>query len=82
MSGGAHGGGPPRDPPLRSLLWRAGGRFLFRSTFRTWYGPRRLILTLFGTRLTPRTKFRRTARVDLVSLNVRKKLGGGPDGGR
>ncbi|MHC4209318.1 MAG: LbetaH domain-containing protein [Planctomycetota bacterium] len=64
MSGGAHGGGPPPDPPLRSLLWRAGGRFLFRWTFRTWYGPRRLILKLFGTRLTPRTKFRRTARIE------------------
>ncbi|MHC4142397.1 MAG: LbetaH domain-containing protein [Planctomycetota bacterium] len=64
MSGGAPAGGPPCDPRLRSLLWRGVGRFLFRWTFRTWYGPRRLILKLFGTRLTPRTKFRRTVRVD------------------
>jgi len=64
VSGGAPTGGPPCDPRLRSLLWRGVGRFLFRWTFRTWYGPRRLILKLFGTRLTPRTKFRRTVRVD------------------
>jgi len=53
VSGGAPAGGPPCDPRLRSLLWRGVGRFLFRWTFRTWYGPRRLILKLFGTRLTP-----------------------------
>ncbi len=64
MSRGAPAGGPPRDPPLRSLLWRGVGQLLFRWTFRTWYGPRRLILKLCGTRLTPRTKFRRTVRVD------------------
>jgi putative colanic acid biosynthesis acetyltransferase WcaF len=64
VSGSASAGGPPRDPPLRSLLWRGIGRYVFRWTFRTWYGPRRLILKLFGTRLTPRTKFRRTARID------------------
>jgi putative colanic acid biosynthesis acetyltransferase WcaF len=64
VSGGALEMLPPRDPRLRSLLWRGVGRFLFRWTFRTWYGPRRLILKLFGTCLTPRTKFRRTVRVD------------------
>jgi putative colanic acid biosynthesis acetyltransferase WcaF len=64
VSGGAPAGGPPRDPPLLSLLWRGVGRHLFRWTFRTWYGPRRLILGLFGARLTPRTKVRRTVRID------------------
>jgi putative colanic acid biosynthesis acetyltransferase WcaF len=53
-----------RDPPLRGLLWRTLGRPLFRCTVREWHWSRRLILSLFGARLTPRTKVLRTVRID------------------
>ena len=64
MSGGGHPGRPPRDPPLRALLWRPLGQLLFRCTVRNWHRPRRFILKLFGARLTPRTKVLRTVRID------------------
>jgi putative colanic acid biosynthesis acetyltransferase WcaF len=64
VSGGGHPGRPPRDPPLRALLWRTLGQLLFRCTVRDWHRPRRFILKLFGARLTPRTKVLRTARID------------------
>ena len=64
MSGGGHPGRPPRDPPLRALLWRTLGQLLFRCTVRNWHRPRRVILKLFGARLTPRTKILRTVRID------------------
>jgi putative colanic acid biosynthesis acetyltransferase WcaF len=54
----------PPDPPLRSLLWRLLGRYLYRFSFHNWYRFRHLLLSLHGAKLGPNTKFRRTTAVD------------------
>ena len=64
MSRGDQLDGPPRDPPLRALLWRTLGWPLFRCTVREWHRPRLLLLKLFGAHVTPRTRILRTVRID------------------
>lgn len=53
-----------RDPPLRWLLWRLVGRFLYRFSFHNWYRFRHRLLAIHGAKLGPDTKFRRTTEVD------------------
>lgn len=49
---------------LRAFIWRAIGRPLFRITPHTAHRTRRAILRAFGANITPRTKFRPSARID------------------
>jgi putative colanic acid biosynthesis acetyltransferase WcaF len=49
---------------LRGILWRSVGRFAFRCSPHLAYGWRRAVLRAFGARITPRTKFRRSVRID------------------
>lgn len=64
MSTPAHPAFPPRDPPVRALLWRLFGRPLFRLSFHNWYALRRGLLRLFGARLAPTANFRPTVDID------------------
>lgn len=54
----------PGDPLLRGLLWLALGRYLYRFTFHNWYPLRWMILSLFGAKVAPDIRFRRTAEID------------------
>lgn len=46
------------------MLWRCVGRHAFRFSPHPAYGWRRAVLRAFGARITPRTKFRRSVRID------------------
>jgi putative colanic acid biosynthesis acetyltransferase WcaF len=46
------------------LLWAVVQGTLFRGSFHTWYGFRRRLLLMFGARLHPVTRIRRTVRIE------------------
>jgi len=57
-------GAANHDPKIRAIVWRLIGRHLFLGTFHNWYALRQKILAIFGARLGPNTKFRRTVQID------------------
>lgn len=54
----------PPDPPLRGFLWKLLGRRLFSMSYHNWYAYRRLILRLFGAKVSSTTNFRPTVALD------------------
>lgn len=55
---------PTGEPMFRVLLWRLIGQFLFRYTVHNWYAYRRLVLRVFGMKLSSTANFRRTISLD------------------
>jgi len=49
---------------LARVLWGFVQSFLFRTSFHSWYGWRRMLLRLFGAKLDPVVRIRRTVRVE------------------
>ncbi len=52
------------DPFIRGALWRVLGRHVCRFSFHNWYALRRLVLAVFGAKIHPSAKIRRTATID------------------
>lgn len=46
------------------ILWKATEHTVFRATFHNWDAPRRALLRLFGARVAPSARVRRTVRVE------------------
>jgi putative colanic acid biosynthesis acetyltransferase WcaF len=46
------------------VLWAIAQATLFRFSFHSWYGWRRLLLSAFGARLDPVVRIRRTVRIE------------------
>jgi putative colanic acid biosynthesis acetyltransferase WcaF len=46
------------------ILWATVQHLLFRTSFHNWYRWRRLLLSLFGAKLDPVVRIRRTVRVE------------------
>ena len=49
---------------VRRVLWGVVQRTLFRTSFHTFYGWRRMLLRAFGARIAPSVRIRRTVRIE------------------
>src|SRR2546423_268266 len=54
-----------RQEKLKRILWALVYRFIFRSTFHTWYGLRASILRAFGAQLGRNVRIRRTVKIEI-----------------